>query len=119
MTYSTPPAYYASTYLCDTCSAIVSDIKVHNAFHKRMNDPTSKTIEDLALSVRAYNILKRHGFNHVEDIVDWVNDEYAGNFFIAFSDMKNIGEKTALNICIALSKEHVFIPGLVVNEVSS
>lgn len=41
-----------------------------------MSDPNEKTIEDLDLSVRSYNCLKREGFNTCEDIVSRITTYY-------------------------------------------
>ena len=52
-----------------------------------MSDPNEKTIEDLDLSVRSYNCLKREGFNTCEDIVSRITT------YDDFLKIRNLGRK--------------------------
>lgn len=52
-----------------------------------MSDPNEKTIEDLDLSVRSYNCLKRDGFNTCEDIVSRITT------YDDFLKIRNLGRK--------------------------
>jgi len=58
-------------------------------------DPTSKiTIEELQLSVRAYNCLKRAQINSVSDLLDYTQEDLL--------EIKNFGQKSAEEVIEAL-----------------
>lgn len=58
-------------------------------------DPTSKIpIEELQLSVRAYNCLKRAQINSVSDLLDYTQEELL--------EIKNFGQKSAEEVIEAL-----------------
>ena len=48
-------------------------------------------IEEIALSVRGYNVLKRSNLNTIGDVIDAINDK-------RLSGLRNLGEKTAREI---------------------
>jgi len=60
-------------------------------------DPTSQIpIEELQLSVRAYNCLKRAQINSVADLLDYTQEDLL--------EIKNFGQKSAEEVIEALQK---------------
>ncbi len=49
------------------------------------------SVEELALSVRGYNVLKRSGINTLGDLIDTINEQ-------KIMSLRNLGEKTAKEI---------------------
>ena len=61
------------------------------------SDPTSQIpIEELQLSVRAYNCLKRAQINSVADLLDYTQEDLL--------EIKNFGQKSAEEVIEALQK---------------
>ena len=57
-------------------------------FSKRVCDIL---IEEISLSVRGYNVLKRSNLNTIGDVIDAINDK-------KLAGLRNLGEKTAREI---------------------
>ena len=65
--------------------------------YQEEEDPTSQIpIEELQLSVRAYNCLKRAQINSVSDLLDYTQEDLL--------EIKNFGQKSADEVIEALQK---------------
>jgi DNA-directed RNA polymerase subunit alpha len=81
-------------------------LKIDSIIEKKpITKPKVILIEELKLSVRAYNCLKRSGINSVNELIQYSQEE--------IQDIKNFGKKSANQVFQALkTKFNIILPSL-------
>lgn len=69
---------------------------------RRFDLPEDATVDDLELSVRSYNCLKRVGINMASEMAGWTMED--------FSKVRNLGRKSVIEIITKLKERGFIIP---------
>lgn len=88
------------TRLCDERAMAKEKEGMNKA--KRFDLPEDVTVDDLELSVRSYNCLKRVGIKMASEMAEWTMEDFA--------KVRNLGRKSAIEIITKLKERGFIIP---------